>query len=414
MSGRDISFSTSTEPARSRYLDDNPVWGVADESPGTETDADREGPVDLLHRQRLRPGWPLRSRLREQKSIEAHARAGRLPRRPSRIAQGRDRGHAGLAPVPRERDAVDRWRQRCHRIAAAPDRRRPGAAVLGPDDRTRIGGVAKGTCDGARLEGAYADSQRLFQDLIGEANRRAPASTPSTPPASAPRRVRTRRRRARGGGRSRATGSASRIRRALDSIRTLGESTNGMALVDSNDFSGSPPPRRRRLQLLLPARLHVDQRQAGREVPQDQGDREAARRAGPGPRRLPGAARRRTSRQHLDATPRAARAHERRIRRDAQLTAALGRLTPSRPGVPLVVSAAAGVVAGGTTRSIRVTAELDSAIAATPEWADGGEAQAFVRDAKGDTVTTGKAVAGRRARGRSRSKCRSWRAWPAT
>ena len=37
MSGRDISFSTSTEPLI-RYFDDNPVWGVADESPGTETD----------------------------------------------------------------------------------------------------------------------------------------------------------------------------------------------------------------------------------------------------------------------------------------------------------------------------------------------------------------------------------------
>ena len=32
MSGRDISFSTSTEPLI-RYLDDNPAWGVADEMP---------------------------------------------------------------------------------------------------------------------------------------------------------------------------------------------------------------------------------------------------------------------------------------------------------------------------------------------------------------------------------------------
>ncbi len=38
MSGRDISFSTSTDPLLA-YLDANPVWGVADESPGTETDA---------------------------------------------------------------------------------------------------------------------------------------------------------------------------------------------------------------------------------------------------------------------------------------------------------------------------------------------------------------------------------------
>ncbi len=82
----------------------------------------------------------------------------------------------------------------------------------------------------------------------------------------------------------------------------------------------------------------------------------------------------------------------------AQLTAALGRLAPARPGVPLVVSASAGAVAGGTTRAIRVTAELDASIAATPEWADGGEAQAFVRDAKGDMITTAKAVLPKGAR----------------
>ena len=58
--------------------------------------------------------------------------------------------------------------------------------------------------------------------------------------------------------------------------------------------------------------------------------------------------------------------------------------------MPLVVSASAGTVAGGTARSIRVTAELDAAVAATPEWADGGEAQAFLRDAKGDTVGSGR------------------------
>ena len=80
------------------------------------------------------------------------------------------------------------------------------------------------------------------------------------------------------------------------------------------------------------------------------------------------------------------------------MTAALGRLTPPRPDVPLVVSAAAGTVAGGTARSIRVTAELDAAVAATPEWADGGEAQAFVRNAKGETVTSGKAALAKGAR----------------
>jgi hypothetical protein len=80
------------------------------------------------------------------------------------------------------------------------------------------------------------------------------------------------------------------------------------------------------------------------------------------------------------------------------LTAALNRLTPARPGMPVVVSAMAGAVPGGTARSIRVTAELDASVAATPEWAEGGEAQAFVRNAKGDTVTSGKAALAKGAR----------------
>jgi hypothetical protein len=83
---------------------------------------------------------------------------------------------------------------------------------------------------------------------------------------------------------------------------------------------------------------------------------------------------------------------------DAQFTAALGRLSPARPGVPLVVAAVAGSAAGSPAGAIRVTAELDPAIAATPEWAEGGEAQAFVRNAKGDTVTSGKAVLAKGAR----------------
>jgi hypothetical protein len=57
--------------------------------------------------------------------------------------------------------------------------------------------------------------------------------------------------------------------------------------------------------------------------------------------------------------------------------------------VPLVVSAVAGAVPGVAARVIRVTAELDPAIAATPEWADGGEAQASIRNQGGDTVSTG-------------------------
>ena len=74
------------------------------------------------------------------------------------------------------------------------------------------------------------------------------------------------------------------------------------------------------------------------------------------------------------------------------LTAALGRLQPARAGVPLVVSATAGTVPGGAARLIRVVAELDAAVAATPEWAEGGEAQAFVRNMAGENVASGKSA----------------------
>jgi hypothetical protein len=82
-----------------------------------------------------------------------------------------------------------------------------------------------------------------------------------------------------------------------------------------------------------------------------------------------------------------------------RFTAALSRLAPARPGVPLVVSAVAGASpGGGAARIIRVTAEMDPAIAATPEFAGGGEAQATIRNAAGDTVSSGTTVLDKGAR----------------
>ena len=72
MSGGDISFSTSTDPLLA-YLDANPVWGVADEKPGTETDAiERELQTCFCCNNERDAVWlALRSRLREQKSIDS-------------------------------------------------------------------------------------------------------------------------------------------------------------------------------------------------------------------------------------------------------------------------------------------------------------------------------------------------------
>src|SRR3954470_1631967 len=72
MSGQDISFSSSTEPLL-RYFEDNPVWGVADESPGTETDeVERNLQSCFVGDKEMDGVWlALRSRLREQKSLQA-------------------------------------------------------------------------------------------------------------------------------------------------------------------------------------------------------------------------------------------------------------------------------------------------------------------------------------------------------
>ena len=73
--------------------------------------------------------------------------------------------------------------------------------------------------------------------------------------------------------------SARMLRGRIDSLRTLAEATDGLAIVDSNDLAARLQARRRRPELVLPARLLLD-RQARRKVPLDFGPREAAGRAG--------------------------------------------------------------------------------------------------------------------------------------
>jgi hypothetical protein len=269
---------------------------------------------------------------------------------------------------------------------------------LGFPDRSRINGSSDKTCDNVRMQASSANSQQMFLDLIGQANR---SSTSFYTLDAAG--LRTEGRPQPGNALEAALEARNRERvpysTRLDSIRTLGEATNGMAIVDTNNFAaglqraaadfnsyyllgytstnGKPDGRYRKIKVTV--------KRPGVQVRAREGY--LARRADEGPAKStsnsasPGAS------GSTNANP-----------IDAQLTAALGRLTPSRPDVPLVVTAAAGAVPGGTARSIRVTAELDAAVAATPEWAEGGEAQAFVRNAKGDTVTSGKAALPKGAR----------------
>jgi VWFA-related protein len=392
MSGRDISFTSSTSPLL-RYLDENPVWGVADEMLGTETDpVERDLSTCFIGND---AAWgPLRSRLREQKTLDsmrglvayldglresrkaviAVTQGWRLFREnETRLTDGNNNNRVrGLDPV-----AVG-----------------PTSGGLGVDDRGRLGGVAKGTCDGAHFAGSFADSQRLFQDLIGEANR---ASTSFYTLDASGLRTETRPHPTTPLGAAVEARNRERVPYStrLDSIRTLGESTNGMALVDSNDFSGS---------LRKAAADFNSYYLLGYTSTNGKADgkyrkiKVTVKRPGVQVRARDGYLARRVDDVPASTSTGAAPGASTPTAEQAQLTAALGRLAPARPGVPLVVSAAAGAVAGSTARTIRVTAELDPAVAATPEWADGGEVQAFVRNAKGETVTTGKAALAKGAR----------------
>jgi VWFA-related protein len=390
MSGQDISFSTSTDPILA-YFDANPVWGLADEPIGTESDP-VEKDLSTCN------GWnaATRSRLREEKSIQAL------------------RGLvAYLDGIRESRKAVitvtQGWRLFKENPVHMTDDGNTGrvrglepitvtqGGVLGPDDRQRIGGINRGTCDGLLMLASQSDTQELFRQLIGEANRSSTSfytvdamglrtETRPLPVTSTQAAVEAR-------NRERVPFST-----RLDSIRTLGESTNGMAVVDNNDVeagmrraaadfnsyyllgyvsSHSKPDGRYR-------KIKVTVKRPGVQVRSREGylarkPEDAAR---------PPAT---TSNGAAGNGP-AAGGDE------ARIAAALGRLEPARPGVPLVVSATAGAAAGGSTRVIRVVAELDPAIAATPEWADGGEAQAFVRSVTGDTVTSGKGTLAKGAR----------------
>jgi VWFA-related protein len=393
MSGRDISFSSSTESLM-RYFDDNPIWGVADGMAGNEDDEiERELQTCFIGNNEA---WlPIRSRLRELKTIES------LRGLVSHLDGRRDSRKAIITVTmgwrlfgenqTRLTDAGNRNRIRgLDPIAVGP------GGGLGTDDRNRIGGTSVGTCDGARFHAAMNDSRQPFLDLIGEANR---SSTSFYTVDAAGLRTETRPHPvtevesfAEARNRERAPYST-----RLDSIRTLGESTNGMAIVDSNDFGAGL----RRAAADFNAYYLL-----GYSSSNDKADgryrkiKVTVKRPGVQVRAREGYLARRPDDRAPTTTSAGAPTPGGTTTSagDAQLTAALRRLTPGRPGVPLVVSAAAGTVAGGTARAIRVTAELDAAVAATPEWAEGGEAQASVRNAKGETVTSGKATLAKGAR----------------
>ena len=66
------------------------------------------------------------------------------------------------------------------------------------------------------------------------------------------------------------------LRSRIDSLRTMAEATDGLAIVDSNDLAARLQAGRRRPELVLSDRLLLE-RQARRKVPPDFRAREAAR-----------------------------------------------------------------------------------------------------------------------------------------
>jgi VWFA-related protein len=384
MSGMDLSFSTTTEPLV-RYFDDNPVWGVADEMPGTEADAiERDLQTCFVGNDQA---WvPLRRRLREQRTLTslhgvvAFLDGQREARKAVIVVTGGWSLFTDNPTLMSDKDTKGRV-VGADPIGVGPDGR------LGTPDRNRIGGVAQNTCDATRLEGASAESRQSFQDLIGEANR---SSTSFYSVDVHGLRTETRPMPTTSVGAIAESRNRERMPFSLtsDSIRQLGERTNGMAIVDTNDLkkgleraaadfnsyyllgytstNGKADGRYRKIKVTV-KRPGVQVRAREGYLARRPDEAPANSPTAAGPAKDPGAA-----------------AEER------ALSAALGKLMPVRPGVPFVVSAISGAAAGGTARVIRVVAELDARTAASPEWAEGAEGQAFVRDLKGEIVTSAK------------------------
>jgi len=380
MSGRDISFSTSTD-SLIRFFDDNPVWGLANEIAGTETDpAERDLHGCFGDTKEQREAWlGLRSRLREQKSIEA------MRGLVLHLDGYREARKAVIAVTMGWRLFTEnqaRMTDEGTKILGVPPVGVGPNGVLGTPDRGSRAGIDRPICSTVRMQGAMADSRLMFRELIGEANR---ASTSFYTVDAAGLRAETRPMPITARDQQIEDRNRERLpyTTTLDSLRTLAGATNGLAVVDSNDVKGGL----QRIADDLNAfyllgytstngradgkyrKISVKVKRPGVQVRAREGY--LARRLDDAPASSP------------TGTPGAPTLSP----EAARLSAALSRLTPARADVPLVVFAAAGAVGGGA-RVIRVTAELDAAVAATPEWAGGGEAQASIRDARGATVAT--------------------------
>ena len=158
-----------------------------------------------------------------------------------------------------------------------------GKLTTRDERRMNEGSLTKGECDAERLALSQMDNKRYFRDIFEEANRSNASFYPIDPrglpafdnPIGPDRRQRSSSIR-------RCCGSGSRA------LRTLALNTDGMAVLDNNDLDRGLRRIADDLNVLLPARVLLDEREARRPVPHAQGAREAAARRSARAARLQG------------------------------------------------------------------------------------------------------------------------------
>ena len=95
----------------------------------------------------------------------------------------------------------------------------------------RPGGEKKSECDAARLDFSMMDNERYFRDIIDKPTWRTRRSTPSIPAA-----CRCSTRRTGPAAAAPITVDARNLRDRLETLRTLAEATDGIAVMNNNDL----------------------------------------------------------------------------------------------------------------------------------------------------------------------------------
>jgi VWFA-related protein len=380
MTGSSISFSTKTGAAR-EALERRLPWGRRDEAPGAE-EAEDEKMFSSCYLTKFEE--PLYRTLRER-------------RREKQTMDALEDLIAHLQSVREERKAIlvlsEGWRlfREDPRLMTVTDSRVPGPPPVGVDpasgrlgtfDRRQVGGVTEYDCDAERLRLANAETYDQFHsDIIGSANRTNASFYTIDPRGLAAFDLSIEEPAAGDVQYDRAL-----LRQRLDTLRTLASATDGTAVVDSNDLARGLKRVADDLSFYYLIgynstnakqdggyrRIKVAVKRAGVEVRAREGYR--ATKAGDRRNVPPGTA---------------APAVRPKGENEGVVTAALSRITPPRPGSPVSILASAGTGPGGTAL-VRVVAELDAAVAQTPEWLD-GQVQVTVRAAGGETVGAGEA-----------------------